>query len=92
MLKATQADCYEEVRNYGKHLFIQSIVENGWCRGEMHLPHPHSLDPPLVIFMYLTEVRRLYNTNNIIGKWPDTRQDYFEYFGSYPHSNCASLS
>ena len=30
---------YEEVRNYRKTLFIQSIVENGWW-GEMHPPHP----------------------------------------------------
>ena len=34
MLKATKAYCYEEVRNYGKNLFIQSIVENGWWGGE----------------------------------------------------------
>ena len=26
-VKATQAYCYEKVRNYGKILFIQSIVE-----------------------------------------------------------------
>ena len=30
MLKATKAYCYEEVRNNGKVLFIQSSVENGW--------------------------------------------------------------
>ena len=31
MLKATEAyNCYEEVRNYDKILFIQSTVENGW--------------------------------------------------------------
>ena len=30
MRVATQAYCYEEIRNYGKILFSQSIVENGW--------------------------------------------------------------
>ena len=28
--KATTAYCYEDVQNYGKILFIQNIVENGW--------------------------------------------------------------
>ena len=46
VLKATKAYCNEEVRNYGKILFIQSIVENGWCGGRMHTSHP-PLDPPL---------------------------------------------
>ena len=30
VVKATQACCFKEVRNYGKILFIQNIVENGW--------------------------------------------------------------
>ena len=30
VLKSTKAYRYEEVRNYGKILFIQNIVENGW--------------------------------------------------------------
>ena len=30
VLKATKAYCNEEVRNYGKISFIQSIVESGW--------------------------------------------------------------
>ena len=29
----TKAYCYVEVRNYGKILFIQSVVENGWWGG-----------------------------------------------------------
>ena len=37
---------YEEVRNYRKTLFIQSIVENGWWGGCIpYIPLP--LDPPL---------------------------------------------
>ena len=36
-LKETKAYCNEEVQNYGKILFIQSIV--GWWGG-MHSPHP----------------------------------------------------
>ena len=36
---------YEEVRNYRKTLFIQSIVENGWLWG--CIPHIPPLDPPL---------------------------------------------
>ena len=43
MLKATTAYCYEEVRNYGKILFIQNIVENGW-RGDALAAYPTS--PP----------------------------------------------
>ena len=39
VLKATQAYRYEEVRNYGKFLFIQSIVKNGWWE-EVLPPHP----------------------------------------------------
>ena len=39
---ATKAYCYEEVRNYGKILFIQNIVENGWwggcIRSILHIP------------------------------------------------------
>ena len=30
VLKATKAHCYKEVRNNGKVLFIQNIVENSW--------------------------------------------------------------
>ena len=41
---------YEEVRNYRKTLFIQSIVENGWWGGSF----PTSpLDPPLALGMLL---------------------------------------
>ena len=41
VLKATKAYCNEEVRNYGKILFIQSIVENGWWGGcILHIPPP----------------------------------------------------
>ena len=43
VLKATKAYCYEEVRNYGKILFIQNIVENGW-RGNANAAYPTS--PP----------------------------------------------
>ena len=39
VLKTTKADCNEEVRKYGKFLFIQSVVENGWWGG-MHPPYP----------------------------------------------------
>ena len=39
--------CYEEVQNYGKILFFQSIVENGWWGG--CIPYiPSFLDPSLV--------------------------------------------
>ena len=37
----------EEVRNYGKILYIKNIFENGWWG--MHTPHPTSIDPPMVI-------------------------------------------
>ena len=47
MLKATKTYCYEEVRNYGKILLIQYILENGWC-GNAYAAYPTSpLDPPL---------------------------------------------
>ena len=42
-LKATKTYCYEEVRSYGKILFIPSIVENG--DASPTLP----LDPPLAV-------------------------------------------
>ena len=42
--KATQAYSYDEAQNYGKFLFIQSIVENGWWEG-MHPPHPPGSAP-----------------------------------------------
>ena len=37
----------EEVRNYGKIVYIKNIVENGWWR--MRTSHPTPLDPPLAI-------------------------------------------
>ena len=37
----------EEVRNYGKIVYIQNNFENGWYK--MHTPHPTPLDPPLAI-------------------------------------------
>ena len=46
VLKATKAYCNEEVRNYGKILFIHSIVENGWW-GDPSRTSPPPLDPPL---------------------------------------------
>ena len=38
VLKATAAYGNEKVRNYGKNLFIQNIVENGWC-GDAYRTH-----------------------------------------------------
>ena len=37
----------EEVRNYGKSVYIKKIFENGWWR--MHTPHSTPLDPLLAI-------------------------------------------
>ena len=34
------AYCYEEVRKYGKILFIQSNVENGWWRRDAYAAYP----------------------------------------------------
>ena len=34
----------EEIRNYGKIVYIKNIFENGWWR--MHTPHLTPLDPP----------------------------------------------
>ena len=45
--KATTAYCYEEVRKYGKILFIQSIVENGWWGNASPL-----LGPPLKMYQH----------------------------------------
>ena len=41
--KATQAYCYEEVRNYAKIVVIQNIVENGWWGGAYALYPTSSL-------------------------------------------------
>ena len=51
VLKATKAYCYKEVRNYGKVLFIQNIVENGWWGGmhTQHTPHPPGFAPGFII-------------------------------------------
>ena len=43
VLKTTKVYCNEEVRNYGKILFVQSIV-GMW--GGMHTPHLHPPPPP----------------------------------------------
>ena len=40
-------DAYEEVRNYRKTLFIQSIVENGWWGDASPTSPPPPLDPPM---------------------------------------------
>ena len=44
MLTATEAYCYEEVRNYGKNLSKALLIMDG---EGMHPPHP-PLDPPLL--------------------------------------------
>ena len=47
IMRANEANCYEEVRIYGKVLIIQNIVENGlW--GNAYAAYPtFPLDPPL---------------------------------------------
>ena len=45
VLTATKTYCYEEVRNYGKILFIQNVVENSWW-GDAYAAYPTS---PLVV-------------------------------------------
>ena len=70
---------YEEVRNYRKTLFIQSIVENGWREGCIpHIPPP--LDPPLakdnVIFNFVVFAQ---NSQRFCSKVFETRLISFLY-------------
>ena len=58
VLKAAKAYCYEEIQNYEKILFIQSIVENKWW-GEGCIPHI-PLDQPLTgILLFQTDDSRV---------------------------------
>ena len=55
MLKATEAYCYKEVRNYEKILFIQSTVENSWW-GDASTTSP-PLDPTRFEAFFFGNVR-----------------------------------
>ena len=77
MLKATKVYCYEEVRNYRKILFIQSIVENGWW-GEIHPP----LDPPLLTSLYSLRIWQEARTT-------PRRGSPWAHIGAYLGGHCA---
>ena len=60
VLKATKAYCNEEVRNYGKILFMQSIKMVGG--GDASPTFPSPLDPPLTgTRVFFIRVVRLYH-------------------------------